>query len=200
MNCAGCGKKLGMFTKKHQVGVEYVCDDCLRGAGYSPEDLKDRRFQYTSWNRLSKGKAEIIKQIEREEYERTHTREIKRNLGDIDPKIEKTVIKTAKDLIDSEDLYGGWTIASLKREDNEYKHTMFGGIDFDCELKEEGDKVAVYFEDIKVAETSDIPEIKKYDYSSYLIINGGKYRQVEDGENVSGEDQTWLMLKIVYVE
>lgn len=203
MNCECCGTKIGGIFGKKGVTIkstEHICKDCLASWGFTEEDLKSDRYKLKSWLFLKRGKTECDAIIDRDEYIKTHTKEYKTNLGDVcDPKIQKYLEKTAKDQTDPEDLYGGWTIASLKREGNEYQHTIFGGIDFDCELKKENGMLGVYFEGTRVAETK-YTDIFEKDHDSFLIINGGKYRKVEDGENVSGETPMWLMLKIVYVE
>lgn len=203
MNCESCGNKIGGLFGKKGITVhntEHICKDCLNSWGFTEEDLKTDRYRLKSWLFLRRGKEECEKILDRQEYVKTHTKEYKTSLGDVtDSKLQKYIEKTAKDQTDPNDLYGGWTIASLKREGNEYPHTIFGGIDFDCELKKEDNKLGVYFEGVKVAETKYTDIVEK-ENSPYLIINGGKYRQVEDDENVSGENQMWLMLKIVYVD
>ena len=200
MKCECCGKSIGLFNKVVIKDTEYVCKDCFSKWGFTKEDLKTDRYRLKSWRFLQRGKAECDAMIDRAEYEKTHTKVKKVVLGDVDdPKIEK-ILNAAKSLVDADELYGGWTDRELKEEENENRHHIYGGIDFDCELKD-----GVYLEGERVADLPEIEELKEFDCTPYLIINGGKYKQLvydDDGECeiVKGTNPYWLMLKLVYVD
>lgn len=206
MKCESCGKKLGLFGGKAvKLDDGSVCEECFGSWGFSKEDLRNERYKGKSWMFLRRGKAECDAILDEREYDRTHTKEYKSAIYDLDEATEKKIIKAAKELTDTDDLYGGWTIRELKEAYNENKHHIFGGIDFDCELVEEGDGYQIIFEDIPLGTVrlDFLKDAKKY--KAYLIVNGGKYRQVEfdadleEAENVSDAEPYWFILKVVYV-
>lgn len=188
--------------KTYAVLGKRVCEKCLAKKGFTPEDIESSRYNWMSWDMISQGKDKVDEYLD----EKDRTKVIKINLGDVDdPRIDK-FLNSLKNNIDKEDLYGGMSLADLKEYYDEEPHHIYGGIDFDCEVKREGDRIGVYHKGFKVADTDYIEELDKYDCETYLIINGGKYRQIDIEEdygtkytNVSGEDPYWLMLKIVYI-
>ena len=199
MKCEYCGKKLGLFNRVTIKQTEHICKDHLAEWGFTSSDLKTDRYKWKSWRFLQKGKKECDAIFDREEYVRTHTREMIIKLGYVeDENIEKFITKTAKKDLDTDDLYGGWTIKEMKDYDDEGPHYIFEGIDFDCEIKE----WKVIFGGKPIADVTP-PEIP-YQYETYLNIDGGKYRKlIFDGEKMVGhsdEKLYWLQLKIVYVE
>lgn len=198
MKCERCGK---FKMKTYQFYVKRLCKECLTELGFVPEDIDKPEYRTQPWELISKGKAEVDRILD----ERRRTKVIKINLGDVeDPKVVK-ILNGLKKELDPDELYGGNSIKDLKEYMDEEPHHIYGGIDFDCEVEREGDKASVIIDGKKVAETDYIEEMSKGD--TFLIVNGGKYRQIEmefdydtTYKNVSGEDDYWLMLKIVYIE
>lgn len=190
MKCGRCGK---FRLKTYKFYITDVCGKCLEELGFSPEDTMNPEYQYQPWDIISKGKAEADRLID----EKKRTKVLKINLGDVeDPKVER-VLNGLKDGLFEYELFGGYTVEDLKEDLDEHQHHIYGGMDFDCEVKREGDKAIVLINGQKVAETEYKKEMDLG--KSYLIVNGGKYRQVIDGRSCSGKDPYWLMLKVVYM-
>ena len=174
MNCMNCNKKLGMFAKKIKPRYdEVICEECLKSWGFTEADLKNPRYEGASYLFLKRGKEECDRIIDQREYEKEHTKVKKVKLGSVDdPAVEK-ILDAAKNLVEKDELYGGYTNKDLNGK--------------------------------RVADLPDVEELKKYDCDTYLIILGGKFKQLvfddyDESEIVQGEDDYWLMLKMIYVD
>lgn len=201
MNCMNCNKKLGMFAKKIKPRYdEVICEECLKSWGFTEADLKNPRYENSSYLFLKRGKEECDRIIDQREYEKEHTKVKKVKLGSVDdPAVEK-ILNAAKNLVEKDELYGGYTNKELKEDLDEDIHHIYDGIDFPCEIKD-----GIYLDGKRVADLPDVEELKKYDCDTYLIILGGKFKQLvfddyDESEIVQGEDDYWLMLKLIYVD
>ena len=193
MRCISCNKSIGtLFMVRIHEG--YICKKCLKDKGFTKKELQELPYWLQSWEYLKDGKEGVQRAMDI----KARTKTLKINLGDVeDPKVERA-LNGLKDGLFEYELFGGYTIEDLKEDFDERKHHIYGGMDFDCEVKREGDKAIVLINGQQVAETEYKKEMDLG--KNYLIVNGGKYRQVIDGKNCSGQDPYWLMLKIVYVK
>ena len=195
MRCISCNKSIGtLFMAEIHEG--YICKKCLKDKGFTKKELQELPYWLQSWEYLKDGKEGVQKALDI----KARTKTLKINLGDVeDPKIER-ILNSLKNELDPDELYGGYSIKDLKEYYDEEKHNIYGGIDFDCEVKREGDKASILINGQKVAETEYKKEMDLG--KSYLIVNGGKFHQISIGdsvENESGEEPYWLMLKVVYM-
>ena len=76
MKCEYCGKKLGLFNRVTIKQTEHICKDHLAEWGFTQNDLKTDRYKWKSWRFLQKGKKECDAIFDREEFIKTHTREM----------------------------------------------------------------------------------------------------------------------------
>ena len=215
--CIECGKGFGLFGGKKKIGVSYgletVCEDCARKAGYTAEDLASDLLRGKSWQYLSKGKAAVLADLEREKYERDHRKEKKFNItgdgvNDAGEDLQTVLKRIGQDYTDDDDLYGGYTIADMKEEGDEKTRYIYAYSHIPCELKLEGDTVKAYVDGDHVA---DLPKavslVKKHpDAEARLIITGGKFRKVlydydtEKYVNDSGQVDFDGMIIVTYIE
>lgn len=193
MRCICCNKSIGTLFMV-SIHEDYICKKCLKEKGFTKKELQELPYWLQSWEYLKDGKEGVQRAMD----VKARTKTLKINLGDVeDPKVER-VLNGLKDGLFEYELFGGYTIEDLKEDLDEHQHHIYGGMDFDCEVKREGDKAIALINGQQVAETEYKNEMDLG--KNYLIVNGGKYRQVIDGKNCSGQDPYWLMLKIVYVK
>ena len=193
MRCICCNKSIGTLFMVN-IHEDYICKKCLKEKGFTKKEVEELPYWLQSWEYLKDGKEGVQRAMDIN----ARTKTLKINLGDVeDPRVIK-ILNGLKADLDEGDLYGGYTVRELKECFDEDPHHIYGGIDFDCEVKREGDKAIILVNGQQVAETEYKEEMDLG--KNYLIVNGGKYRQVIDDVNESGEDPYWMMLKIVYVK
>lgn len=180
--CEACGAKVGLFgRKKVKLYSEVICEDCLKSWGYTQADLLNERYKYKSFRFLSRGKAEVDAIIDRDEYEKEHTKtrrfymeldenEDGKDLQKIAPKIMKMY---------ADEPYGGFTNKDLK--DSGYydeKYFQYDANALDCELRIEGDTVKVYCEGYHIGDVPEaLPILEAHPEAEHdIMFLGGKYK------------------------
>jgi len=217
--CSACGSKIGMFAKYAKTSDDVVCENCVRKWGFTIDEI-EKDYRWSGYHFLSKGKAAIVQEAARKEYERTHTKEARfrlvydrqnDDLEDINKdgkRIQSLLKSIPRDLIDKDELYSGLTKKSdfIEEAEIDMPYYIYYGHTFDVDLQEEEGAIRVYLDDVHIG---DLPEdarkiIKKHpDINADVMVLGGKYKKLtgDDYDEIeTGEDEYYAVVQLSWIE
>lgn len=217
--CSACGSKIGMFAKYAKTSDDVVCENCVRKWGFTIDEI-EKDYRWSGYRFLSKGKAAVVQEAARKEYERTHTKEARFRLvcdrqnddfEDINKdgkRIQSLLKSIPRDLIDKDELYSGLTKKSdfIEEAEIDMPYYIYYGHTFDVDLQEEEGAIRVYLDDVHIG---DLPAdarkiIKKHpDINADVMVLGGKYKKLtgDDYDEIeTGEDEYYAVVQLSWIE